>query len=26
VSDTEYSVVGDEAIARRVLEGLVVTH
>jgi uncharacterized protein (TIGR03083 family) len=26
VSDTEYSVVGDDAIARRVLEGLVVTH
>jgi uncharacterized protein (TIGR03083 family) len=26
VSDTEYGVVGDEAIARRVLEALVVTH
>jgi uncharacterized protein (TIGR03083 family) len=26
VSDTEYSVVGDDAIARRVLEALVVTH
>jgi len=26
VSDTEYAVVGDEAIALRVLEGLVVTH
>jgi uncharacterized protein (TIGR03083 family) len=26
VSDTAYSVVGDEAIARRVLEALVVTH
>jgi uncharacterized protein (TIGR03083 family) len=26
VSDTEYSVVGDDAIARRVMEALVVTH
>ena len=26
VSDTAYSVVGDDAIARRVLEALVVTH
>jgi len=26
VSDTAYKVVGDEAIARRILDGLVVTH
>jgi uncharacterized protein (TIGR03083 family) len=26
VSETEYSVVGDDAVARRVLEALVVTH
>jgi len=26
VSDTAYGVIGDEAIARRVLEALVVTH
>ena len=26
VGDTSYRVVGDEAVARRVVEGLVVTH